>query len=104
MAVHGHPPEYGVVRGRARIVAGSRDALDGTTSVHRVSEHAIELVDRDRVRATWTMTDRIEHPDGRVLAGTGTYHDEYERLDGRWRIRHVRLARTSLEWRGVPEA
>jgi len=98
MPFHGFEPKYGVVHGRDRIVAGSRSALDGTRSVHEVSELTIEVVQPDLVHASWAMTDRIEYPDGRVLVGTGTYHDEYACTDGRWEIRSTRLARTSLEW------
>lgn len=100
MAVHGFPPEYGVVRGRERILRGSRAALDGTVSLHRVRALTIEAVDAEVVRATWAMTDRIEHPDGRVLTGSGTYHDEYARTDDGWCIRSIRLTRSSLEWEG----
>ena len=98
MPFHGFEPKFGVVRGRDQIVAGSRGALDGTRSVHQVTELAIEVVDKHVVRATWSMTDRIEYPDGRVLLGAGTYHDEYTRADDRWRIQSTRLARTSLGW------
>ena len=98
MPFHGFEPKFGVVRGRDRIVAGSRGALDGTRSVHEVTELAIEVVDADVVRATWAMTDRIEYADGRVLLGAGTYHDEYTRTDDRWQIQSTRLARTSLAW------
>lgn len=102
MPFHGVPPEHGLVHGRERIVAGSRRALEGTTSHHRASAIAVEVVDADRIRASWEMTDRIEHPDGRVLEGAGTYHDEYTWIDGRWQIQHVRLARSSLEWQDGP--
>ena len=98
MPFHGFEPKFGVVRGRDRIVAGSRGALDGTRSMHEVTELAIEVVNDGLVRATWAMTDRIEYADGRVLLGTGTYHDEYARIDGRWLIQRTRLARTSLAW------
>ena len=98
MPFHGFKPKFGVVRGRDRIVAGSRGALDGTRSVHEVTELAIEVVRSNLVRATWAMTDRIEYADGRVLLGAGTYHDEYVCTDGRWQIQSTRLARTSLAW------
>jgi len=98
MALHGFPPEHGVVRGRTRILRGSRGALDGTVSHHRVWAPTCEAVDAEVVRATWSMSDRIEHPDGRVLAGRGTYHDEYVRTDAGWQIRSIRLTRHTLEW------
>ena len=98
MPFHGFEPKFGVVRGRDRIVAGSRGALDGTRSLHEVTELTIEVVDTNLIRATWAMTDRIEYADGRVLLGAGTYHDEYTRTDDRWQIQHTRLARTSLGW------
>ena len=98
MPFHGFEPKYGIVRGRDRIVAGSRGALDGTQSVHEVQEQSIQPLGPDLVRATWAMTDRIEYADGRVLLGAGTYHDEYERIDGRWLIRSTRLTRDSLAW------
>ena len=98
MPFHGFEPEYGIVRGRDRIVAGSRGALDGTQSVHEVHEQSIQPLAPDLVRATWAMADRIEYADGRVLLGAGTYHDEYERIDGHWLIRSTRLTRDSLAW------
>ena len=98
MPFHGFEPKYGIVRGRDRIVAGSRGALDGTRSVHEVREDSLEVVQPGLVRATWSMTDRIEYSDGRVLVGAGTYHDEYACTDGRWQIRSTRLARTALGW------
>jgi hypothetical protein len=103
MTVHGFAPEYGVVRGRERILRGSRAALDGTVSLHQVSAPTIEAIAADVVRATWAMTDRIVYPDGRVLAGSGTYDDVYAHTEDGWRIRSVRLTRTALEWEAPPD-
>jgi 3-phenylpropionate/cinnamic acid dioxygenase small subunit len=104
MVAQGHPAKYGYIPGRDRIVAGSSGELKGARTKHHATEISIEEVEPGVVQAQWAMTDRLEYPDGRVLDGAGTYHDEYRLIDGRWMIQRLRLARTKLDWTPAPDA
>lgn len=86
------PEEDQVMDGRDAILAGLTANLAGAVTCHQGHMPEIELIDADHARGIWSMTDRVDHPDY-LLIGYGHYHEEYERQDGRWRIRHLKLTR-----------
>ena len=53
----------------------------------------IELTSPTTATGTWAMEDWLRWPDGRELHGAGHYHEEYEKVDGRWRITKMTLTR-----------
>jgi hypothetical protein len=44
-------------------------------------------------KGIWAMQDLLRWPDGRELHGYGHYHETYERIDGAWRIKTLKLTR-----------
>jgi hypothetical protein len=61
----------------------------------------IEIRSATSATAIWAMSDRLRRVAGlrgvMVFTGFGHYHDVYERVDGRWLIKHVRLTRLSTD-------
>ena len=101
------------VSGSGRGVYSSRDSfvdtvsrlLDGAVTVHHGHTEEIELTGADSASGLWAMEDRIWFPEGspvRTLWGAGWYEEEYERVDGRWRIRRMVLRRQRVEIDGNP--
>ncbi|MCY3619295.1 MAG: nuclear transport factor 2 family protein [Acidimicrobiaceae bacterium] len=101
------------VSGSGRGVYSSRDSfvdtvsklLHGAVTVHHGHTEEIELTGADSASGVWAMEDRIWFPEGspvRTLWGAGWYEEEYERVDGRWRIKRMVLRRQRLELDGNP--
>jgi SnoaL-like domain len=60
-------------------------------SIHRVSNHKVDLVDDDHATGiVYLVADHRQH-DGTWAYLAGAYHDRYERIDGRWLIRDRKL-------------
>ncbi|MYE96822.1 MAG: nuclear transport factor 2 family protein [Acidimicrobiaceae bacterium] len=79
--------------------------LRGAVTVHHGHTEEIELTGADSASGVWAMEDRIWFPEGspvRTLWGAGWYEEEYERVDGRWRIKRMVLRRQRLELDGNP--
>ena len=65
----------------------------------------IEMTGADSASGVWAMEDRLWFPEGspvRTVWGAGWYEEEYERIDGRWRITRMVLRRQRLEIDGNP--
>ncbi len=88
-------PALGRAVGRAAIAERLRD----TTLVfarHLFTSPRIE-VDHDedgRARGRWELLSPCRTADGRDVLMCGTEDDEYERVDGRWLLRSMRLTTT----------
>ena len=91
-------PDNPVV-GSAEIVAFVRPALDGLVTVHHGHMPEIEITSPTTARGVWAMEDLLSLPDGggQVLQGWGHYHETYERIDGAWRIKTLRLTRLRVD-------
>ena len=90
----------GVYDGRDRFVAMLTKALRGAVTVHHGHTCEIEMTGPDRATGVWAMEDRIWFPEGSpvgTLWGAGWYEEEYERVDGRWRIARMVLHRQRVE-------
>lgn len=88
-------PTLGRVVGRPAIAERLRD----TTLVfarHLFTAPRIELddTDGDRARGQWGLLSPCRTTDGRDLWLCGTEWDEYERVDGNWLHRSMRLSTT----------
>jgi hypothetical protein len=80
-----------------------QQALEGAVSVHFGHMPEIEIEGENRARAIWPMDDRIYWSPERAsilgytqLRGFGHYHETYERLDGEWKIKTMKLTRLRL--------
>jgi hypothetical protein len=90
---------FGVFRGRAQILAGLREIA--RTRVSHTSHYMIAPLvdvgsDRRSARASWRLWELAHLRDGtgskfhQVMAG-GDYTCKLLRIDGKWRLQHVRL-------------
>lgn len=86
-------------------------ALEGAVSVHFGHMPEIEIESENHARAVWPMDDRIYWPPERAsilgyahLRGFGHYHETYERLNGEWKIKTMRLTRLRLVTQTPPRA
>lgn len=86
-------------------------ALEGAVSVHFGHMPEIEIESENHARAIWPMDDRIYWPPERAsilgyaqLRGFGHYHETYQRLNGEWKIKTMRLTRLRLVTQTPPRA
>ena len=75
-------------------------ALDGAVSIHFGHMPEIQVLSDSSAQGVWAMDDRIYWPEEKAmllgycqLRGFGHYHESYQRVDGAWRIRTLRLTR-----------
>ncbi len=83
--------------GRDAIVQFLSDALGSSRVVSRHHGHhpEIELVSETAARGTWYLEDYVLFCETKlVVRGAAFYHDEYEKIDGRWRIKSTGYERT----------
>ena len=82
-----------VVQGADDFMAGLRSLLADVVTVHHGHMPEIELTSGTTATGIWALQDLLRWPDGRELYGYGHYHEEYEKIDGRWRIKRMTLTR-----------
>lgn len=62
----------------------------GMGSVHLLVQPEIELLSETTARATWTFTYTAYDPANKKASGQAAYyHNEYTKVDGRWKISHI---------------
>ena len=60
----------------------------------------IEITSPTTAKGIWAMEDVLRWPEGapmKTLQGYGHYHETYERVDGRWLIKSLRLSRLRVD-------
>ena len=58
----------------------------------------IELTSDSTAKGVWYLQDIVIDLDtNTTLRGAGFYHDEYEKVDGQWKIKHTGYIRTYEE-------
>jgi hypothetical protein len=72
-------------RGRDALVRmySENDSTMGI-SIHRVSNHLVDLVDEDNATGVVYLAAEHQQHDGSWATLAGAYHDTYTRIDGRW--------------------
>jgi hypothetical protein len=68
-------------------------------TAHHVHQPELELRSPTSARGTWALEDTVintEH--GFTIRGAAFYEDEYEKVDGRWRIKSTGYARLYEEF------
>jgi hypothetical protein len=90
-------PEADMVNhGREEIVTNVSTALVGARTAHHGHMPEIEITSDTTATGIWSMEDMLQWPEGgpmRTLHGYGHYHETYEKLDGDWRIKTMKLTR-----------
>ena len=91
-----------VVQGADDFMAGLRSLLADVVTVHHGHMPEIELTSDTTATGIWALQDLLRWPDGRELYGYGHYHEEYEKVDGRWRIKRMTLTRLRTDRKAGP--
>lgn len=73
--------------------------LEGTTTVHQACLPEIEILSETSATGTWALFDELLFSKGpiRELTGYGHYYDTYELIDGKWKIKAVRITRLRVD-------
>ena len=70
------------------------------TTTHHGHMPEIELISPTTARGIWAMEDVIRYDPAsplEALLGYGHYHETYERIDGRWHIKTLKLTRLRVD-------
>ena len=89
-----------VIQGSAAVIEGLRRSLEGLVSAHQGYLPEIEVTSATTARGVWAMYDVLRFPPGAPLSefsGFGHYHETYEVIGGRWRIKTLRLPRLRVD-------
>ncbi|EXS70438.1 nuclear transport factor 2 family protein [Sphingobium sp. Ant17] len=87
-----------VYEGGDTIIAFIQAAIGTQRTVHHGHGHEVEIIGPDDARGVIAMEDQIWDASGTsmTLHGCGHYHEEYKRVDGRWRIHRSRISRLQV--------
>ena len=101
------PPEVGeaITKGRDTVVAQVRSFVGPAQTVHQVHSPEIELTSATTAKGVWAMSDVVIWPDAvtppvpgvNALKGFGHYHEQYQLIDGEWKICALKLTRLLIE-------
>ncbi len=86
--------------GRANIVAFVRRMVEQAITVHHGHMPEVEVTSPTTGHAVFAMEDLIWWPEGarrRTLHGWGHYRETYEKIDGKWQIKTLRMTRLRVE-------
>jgi len=87
------------------VVAGADDfmvflqqMIGDVVTVHHCHMPEIEVTSPTTASGTWAMEDMLRWPDGTELHGYGHYHEQYEKVDGDWKIKRSTLTRLRMDF------
>jgi len=86
--------------GAANVTNLIKDLVDPALTIHHGHMPEIELTSATTARGVWAVEDLIWWPEGsrrKTLHGFGHYHETYEKIDGRWFIKTLRLTRLRVD-------
>jgi hypothetical protein len=91
-----------ILTGSDEIVQAASGPLTGCVSVHHGHCPEIEVTSQSTATGIWAMEDMLRWADDatspiKALHGYGHYHETYVKLDGRWRIRTMKLTRLRVD-------
>jgi uncharacterized protein (TIGR02246 family) len=97
--------EIGITRGRREIAEFVHGAVDDVVTVHHGHMPEIDVTSPTTATGVWAMEDMLRGPPGGPLHemhGFGHYHETYEKLDGQWLIKSLRLTRLRIDVTTTP--
>ena len=86
-----------VMDGADECMAFLRHVIGDAITVHHGHTPEIELTTPTTATGIWAMEDMLRWPDGRELHGYGHYEETYEKADGVWRIKTLKLTRLRVD-------
>ncbi|MFN8026690.1 MAG: nuclear transport factor 2 family protein [Acidimicrobiia bacterium] len=95
-------PDLDLVVGRDNIIAFVSNVLTGVTTCHHGHMPEIELTSDTTATGIWAMEDHLWVEEGselpyKSLHGYGHYHETYEKVDGKWYIKTLKLTRIRVD-------
>ena len=87
-----------IITGADQCIAFLQGTIGDVITVHHGHCPEIELTSEATARGIWAMEDMLQWPDGRTLHGFGHYHETYEKVDGTWRIKTLKLTRLRMDF------
>ncbi len=82
--------------GKEEMVKITSETLANAVTVHHGHMPEIELTSETTANGIWAMFDYVVMP-GITLKGYGHYEEEYIKIDGKWRIKNLRLTRLRVD-------
>jgi hypothetical protein len=95
----GNPADW-LASGASNVVAFVRKIVEPAITVHHGHMPEVELTSASTARGIFAMEDLIWWPEGsrrKTLHGWGHYHETFEKSDGNWRIKTLKLTRLRVE-------
>jgi hypothetical protein len=88
-----------IITGADEFVAYIRKILGKPSqpTVHQVHAPEIELTSATTAQGVWALEDVVRLAPGLNLNGYGHYHETYEKVDGQWRIKTLKLTRLRVD-------
>lgn len=91
-----------IISGAAKIRETASVPLTGCVSVHHGHCPEITLTSDTTATGIWPMEDMLRWDEGanapiRGLHGYGHYHESYQRIDGTWVIKNLKLKRLRVD-------
>lgn len=99
-------------KGRDAIVGWLKSALDNTiVTLHQVHNPEIEITSATSATGIWYLEDRVinrgadmpDMPGHTILTGAAFYSDEYQKIDGEWKISRTGYERTYVDLHAYDE-
>jgi len=87
-----------VMTGADVCIAFLQRAIGDVITVHHGHMPEIGLTSPTTATGIWAMEDMLRWPDGRELHGYGHYEESYEKVDGAWRIKTLKLTRLRMDF------
>jgi uncharacterized protein (TIGR02246 family) len=91
-------PGAGVTRGQTAIGAFMKAAVEHIVTVHHGHMPEITVTSPTTATGVWSMEDMLRFPNGTEMHGYGHYHETYEKVDGRWKIKTETLTRLRKDY------
>jgi hypothetical protein len=88
----GSPSTEPLIEGADVFVAYAQEGLGPIVSAHYGHMPIIDILSDQEASGIWAMEDWLYSATG-TLHGQGHYHETYKKIDGRWRIRTLRISR-----------
>jgi hypothetical protein len=95
----GNPKDWSE-SGATKVVALVRKMVETTITVHHGHMPEVEVISAISARGIFAMEDLIWWPERarrKTLRGWGHYYETYEKIDGRWLIKTLKLTRLRVE-------